>query len=106
MFKNHDIVTGVRTAHVASRLRAPAFGVIRRIQDVHPSDQILATAVALAAMCEATGLDMHDLVSQAKRAVPDVSSFSPHISAIRDYAATELAHRKPKKNGMLLKNGG
>ena len=80
-----------------ARLRAPAFTVINRMDGkVRPAEQVLGTAVALAAMAETLGIPMRELITRAERAMKDVDSCgAEHIKAIRMFADQEL-RRKPR----------
>lgn len=83
----------VRTASTVGALREPAFRIINRMQDVNPSDQYRALALAFLACTEALRLDPHMEVLRAARLMADAEGpFTSHVQAIRDYAAGELAH--------------
>lgn len=79
-----------------ARLRVPAFMIIDRIQQAQsagtrPGEAILATAVALIAMCESSGLKLDDVIFKASRVMADVEGpFTSHLQAVRDYARNEL----------------
>lgn len=80
--------------HTPAQVRAPAFHVITRLQEVDPSVQITACAVALCAMCEAMGLRMRDVINVAENTLRDCEGpFTEHVQAIRDYAKGELLRR-------------
>lgn len=75
----------------AANIRAPAFHVIHRIQNLDPAAQITATAVALCAMAQAIGMDMREVIYVAERTLRDAEGpYTEHIQAIRDYARGEL----------------
>lgn len=77
-----------------AQVRAPAFKVLDRIQHLHPSVQITATAVALCAMAEAVGLRMRDVIVIAENTLADCEGpYTEHIQAIREYAKGELQRR-------------
>lgn len=80
--------------HTPAQVRAPAFHVITRLQELDPSIQITATAVALCAMAEAVGLRMRDVISVAENTLRDCEGpYTEHVQAIRDYAAGEILRR-------------
>jgi hypothetical protein len=75
----------------AAQLRKPAFQIISKIQDNDPADQILATATALVAMCEAIQADPHDVVMKINRAKRHIDGpFSTQYRAIVEYAKGEF----------------
>lgn len=75
----------------AAPLRVPAFKVINLVQDEDPAVQILATATALTALCEAVGVDPHDLLQKIDRAKRHIDGpFSSHYRAIVEYAKGEF----------------
>lgn len=77
-------------------LRAPAYAVIARMENVHPAHQLFGAAVALKAMCDACGFDMRDLIVMAENVMSSVDRAGwEHVAAIRDYAANELP-RNPR----------
>lgn len=80
--------------HTPAQVRAPAFHVITRLQELDPSIQITATAVALCAMAEALGLRMRDVVNVAENTLRDCEGpYTEHVQAIRDYAKGEILRR-------------
>lgn len=85
---------GVNWAASPAQLRVPAFEVINRVQRVTPSHQILGTAVALVAMCEAVGLDVKNVLTKAHNSMAHTEGpFTHHVQAIRQYATNEI-HRR------------
>lgn len=81
-------------SHSPAAIRTPAFKVIDRMQHVHPSAQVTATAVALCAMSEALGLRMRDVINVAENTLRDCEGpYTEHIQAIREYAKGELLRR-------------
>lgn len=64
--------------------------VLDAIQFLHPSVQLDALFVTGVAMANAIGLDPHDMVLRAKRAIPEVDAFDERLNAARDYAHGEL----------------
>lgn len=75
-------------------VRAPAFGVIARMQGEDPALQIVATAVALCAECQAIGVPMREVICVAERMLEDAEGpYTEHIQAIRAYAVGELLRR-------------
>lgn len=72
-------------------LRVPAFRVIDRTDGLPPGEQLLGTALAVVAMCEAIGMNPHELIVVARNAMADVEGpFTYHLQAIRDYAKHEI----------------
>lgn len=73
-------------------LKVPAFLVIDALQHSDKAVQLRALALTLAAMCRPLGIDAHDLVTKANRQLVHADATrNPHIEAIADYAAGELA---------------
>ena len=83
----------VALASSGARLRVPAFKIINSLQNsgARPGEQILATAVALIAMCESTGVNLSTVIAKAVRITSAVEGpFTSHLQAVRDYAGNEL----------------
>lgn len=77
-----------------AQIRGPAFLVIDRIQQLDPSIQITAVAVALCVMAEAVGLNMRDVIYVAENTLRDAEGpYTHHIQAIREYARGEILRR-------------
>lgn len=94
MFDPKDLAFPIRTASTVSDLRAPAFQIISRIQDVAPDAQVRALALAFVVVSEAVGIPVFDLVHQAQRTMADAEGdYHVHVQAIREYAANELVRR-------------
>lgn len=73
-------------------LKVPAFRVLDALQDAPKDVQLRALALTLATACRPLGVDPHDLVSRAKRQLTHADATrNPHVEAIADYAAGELA---------------
>ena len=90
---NEHIADQVALFNNPARLRVPAFSVIDALQRAsrRPGEQILATAVALIAMCESANLNFNDVVAKAIRVMADVEGpFTGQLQAVRAYAANEL----------------
>lgn len=76
------------------RLRQAAYRVITRTQD-DPAVQIRGVALALAAIADATGLDMRELIRTSERMLHDIDSpFSAQMKALREYAKHEIGRFK------------
>lgn len=76
--------------HNAERLRRAAFRVIDRTQD-DPAAQIRGTAVALVALCQATNVNIRDLLVSTEGMVNDLDSpFASQMRAIEAYARNEI----------------
>lgn len=72
------------------RLRMAAFRVVDRTQD-DPATQIRGTALALVALCRATGTDIRQLLIGTERMLNDIDSpFGRQLRAIEDYARNEI----------------
>lgn len=85
------IRTRIGYFHDAAPLRVPAFKVIDQVQTEDADVQLLGVATALYAMCEALGLDPHDLLQKIARAKNHIDGpFTTHYAAIREYAKGEL----------------
>lgn len=84
----------VRLCADASKLRRPAFLVIDAIQNNTQSsngEKVVATMVALIAMCESSGVPFDDVFQKAINFTRDVEGpFTAHLQAIRDYARDNL----------------
>lgn len=86
-----NIRMGVAYAADPQPLRDCAAAVMSRMQSHTPAVQLLGTAVALVAMSESLGLDPHEVVQRARRAVHDLEAAHTHqVQALRDYARGEL----------------
>lgn len=84
----------VRLCADASKLRRPAFLVIDALQNNTQSnngEKVVATMVALIAMCEATGVPFDDVFQKAINFTRDVEGpFTAHLQSVRDYARNHL----------------
>jgi len=74
-------------------VKVPAFKLLTGLQDTdEPSLQLDALALCFTLISQSAGIDPHELVSRAKRQIADADAVrNPHLEAIRDYAAGELA---------------
>jgi len=72
-------------------IRPAAFSVLTRVQDHEPAAQVLGTAVALKAMCDAVGIRVADVMTRADNMMEHAEAFSPAVRAINDYARNEIA---------------
>lgn len=86
---------GVRDQVVAfcspAALREPLVRNISRNQDLAPSLQVLVPAAVLVCLCEALGMDPHEVVSLIQRAKSDVDSpYANQWRAMEAYARGEL----------------
>lgn len=85
------IATRVRTDSNFANLREIAFGLICRLDQVAPSDQIKAMFIASVIMAEEVGLNPYEEVDRAKRIIPYADGeYTHHLKALRDYAKNEL----------------
>jgi hypothetical protein len=72
------------------KLRSSAFKIIDRGQ-MYPEYQIMGTAIALVAMCDATGIDMRRLIETTERVKRDIDGpFQVVFAGIEAYARNEL----------------
>lgn len=91
MIAAHTTRDGISLLANPARLRVPAFQIINRMQHIRPAEQVLGTAVALVAITETLGVNLSDLMAQAKNVLRDVDGpHTAHIQAIRDFAANEM----------------
>src|SRR4051812_40087018 len=75
----------------AERLRRPAFHTISALQQHDPAVQMDALFLTAVAMADVLGLDSHEMVTRAKRIMPDAeAAHTLHIQAVKDYARGEL----------------
>lgn len=76
------------------RLRMSAFRALDRTQD-DPAVQIRGLALALAGICNATGLDMRELIVSSENMINDLDGpYSTQMKAIREYALNEIGRFK------------
>ena len=91
-YKPHTVRDQLKFLCNPARLRRPAFTVLTRIQDFTPGEQLLATAVAIVAMCESANISLQDVIESARNVMADAEGpFTSHIQSIRDFAANEIA---------------
>lgn len=75
----------------AAKLRRPSFAILDTLQRFPAEVQLDSLFVLAAAMAEGAGMDAHDMVTRAKRILPEAEGpFTEHLQAARDYAAGEL----------------
>lgn len=87
----HSIRDRLRFANSAAELRVPAFNILDSLQHNHPAVQMDALFLLAVAMADALGLDSHEMVTRAKRILPEAEGpFTDHLQAARDYAKGEL----------------
>ena len=80
----------LHTAPPGAKLRASTYAVINAGQD-EPAIQILATGLALYGMCDATGVNIRDLLVTVERMKNDLDGpFVGTFDAIREYARNEI----------------
>lgn len=74
-------------------LKQMAFHLVNALQDEQDTSvQLDALALTFTLICQSSNIDPHELVSRAKRQIVDADATrNPHLEAIRDYAAGELA---------------
>lgn len=76
----------------AEAVREPAFLVLDGLQSLPASRQLEAVFAAAVLLARGAGVDPHDMVTRAKRQVPDIEAAEGAASAISDYAKGELAN--------------
>jgi hypothetical protein len=87
----HTIRDAISFATSAAALRRPAFEILYALQRHPPAVQMDSLFLTAVAMSEALGLDAHEMVSRAKRIMPDAeAAYTDHIQAVKDYARGEL----------------
>lgn len=74
-------------------LKLPAFAILNCLQDTEDTSlQLDALALTFTLISQSSGIDPHELVTRAHRQLADADAVrNPHLEAIRDYAAGELA---------------
>lgn len=85
-----SIRLALAASSAAEPVRIPAFTVIDAVQRVPAARQIEAVFAAAAILANAIGQDAHELISRAKRQVPDLEFGETAVSVISDYAKGEL----------------
>ena len=86
----HTIRDRIAARTSVAPLRLPAFAIISATQDVDPATRLEALALTLSLACQTAGLDVHDVVTRARRQISDAECVrSAHIEAIRDLIAGE-----------------
>ncbi len=72
------------------KIREPAFEVLNALQRLPAATQVEAVFAAAVILARALNQDPHELVSRARRQVPDIEAVESAASAISDYAKGEL----------------
>lgn len=85
-----QILDGLRFATSAPPIREPAFSVLDTLQRYPPAIQVQALFAAAVIVARALNKDPHELVSFARRQVPEIEGVESSASAISDYAKGEL----------------
>lgn len=80
----------VSAATKVQPIRDGAMRVLDAIQFTAPANQIDALFVLAVAMATVVGLDPHEMISRARRIIPDAEFFSDNMRAARDYSKGEL----------------
>lgn len=81
-------------------LRAPVYGLTNQLQGHKPHLQLLSLGVSLFMLCEATGINVRDVLTVAENATYDVDSpFSHQVNALKAYAEGELLGGTPDAFG-------
>ena len=83
----HAIRQRISAAVSAAKYRQPAFAVVDQLQFYPPEVQLDALFLTAVSMSTILGLDPHEMVTRARRMIPDVDGpFSAQIAALNDYA--------------------
>lgn len=77
-------------ATVIQPIREGAMRALDAIQFSPPATQLDSLFVLAVAMATVIGLDPHEMVTRARRIIPDAEFFSDNIRSTRDYAKGEL----------------
>jgi hypothetical protein len=86
----HTVRDGIAFSSSIPRLQVPAFTVLSALEAYDPALRLEAMALTIALMCQTNNLDAHELIARARRQIADAERVrSPHIEAIRDFAAGE-----------------
>jgi hypothetical protein len=86
-----NVVDGIRWFSEHSALRKPMVRCISAMQDYRPEVRVLAPALAFTCMCDALGLNPHEVITQVKNATHNVNGpFSVQYRAMTDYTRGEI----------------
>jgi hypothetical protein len=81
----------ISAASSPAKFREPAFRVLDALQFSPPEVQLDALFLTAVAMSLTIGLDPHEMVTRAKRILPDADGpFTDQFAAMTDYAKGEL----------------
>lgn len=87
----HVIRTNIAYSTTAAPLREPSFRVVDALQFSPPAVQLDALFLTAVAMATVIGIDPHEMVSRAKRILPEAEGpFTEQLQAAKDYARGEL----------------
>lgn len=87
----HTIRDSLAFASSPEPIRLGAFDAVAALQGRPPATQLDALFAAAVAMSQALGVDPHDMVTRAKRVLPDLEGgYTMHVQALRDYAREEI----------------
>lgn len=87
----HNVVDAVRWFSEHSALRKPMVRIISAVQDYRPDVRVLAPAAVLVCVCDALGLNPHDVIQQIYNAKRNVDGpFTHQYGAMTEYAKGEI----------------
>jgi hypothetical protein len=87
----HAIRLSIHAATAPAKFREPSFRIVDALQFPPPEVQLDALFLTAVAMATVVGLDPHEMVTRAKRILPEADGpFTDQISALTDYAKGEL----------------
>jgi hypothetical protein len=90
-YSQGSVVDAIRWFSEHSRLRKPMVRVITAMQDYQPELRVLAPALAFTCMCDALGLNPHEVITQIKNATHNVNGpFSGQYRAMTAYTRGEI----------------
>lgn len=87
----HSIRDRISFATSAAPLRVPAYRALDALQFSDPAVQLDALFLLAVAMSTVVGIDPHEMVTRAKRVLPEAEGpFTEQLQAAREYAKGEL----------------
>jgi hypothetical protein len=84
------ITLGMAAASAASPIRQGVMALLDRLQFISPAAQLDSVFALGTAMATSLGLDPHELVTRAKKVIPDLEVFDEKMNVVRDYTQGEL----------------
>lgn len=101
-YKPHTIKDQLRFLCDTVRVGKAMFGLINRMQNFTPGEQVVATALALRTMCQGAGISLEDVMNVAgnMQAKLNRDPTATHYKAVLDYAAGEIARGECETRGL------